>query len=149
MKVIATNKKAYHDYEIIETYEAGIELKGTEIKSVRNHAVNLKDSFAKVENGEVWLYNMHISPYDYGNIHNHDPRRKRRLLLKKREINRLAGLTSRGGYTLIPLKMYLKGKWAKIELAVAKGKKKYDKRQAIKEREVRRELDRALKEFRR
>lgn len=131
IKVIATNRKAYHDYFIEETIEAGIELKGTEVKSVRLGHVNLKDSFARVENGEVFLYNMHISPYEKGNIFNVDPMRDRKLLLHKHEINRLAGYVQQKGYTLIPLKIYIKRGKIKVELAVAKGKKLYDKREAI------------------
>lgn len=122
IKVIATNRKAYHDYFIEETIEAGIELKGTEVKSVRLGHVNLKDSFARVENGEVFLYNMHISPYEKGNIFNVDPMRDRKLLLHKHEINRLAGYVQQKGYTLIPLKIYIKRGKIKVELAVAKGK---------------------------
>ena len=145
-KIIAQNRKAYHDYFIEETYEAGIVLKGTEIKSIRAGRVNLKDSFARVENGEVFLYNMHISPYEQGNRYNHDPLRTRKLLLHRREINKLIGLTKEAGYALIPLKIYIKNGYAKIELALAKGKKKYDKREQLKKREAQREIERALKE---
>lgn len=145
-KIIAQNRKAYHDYFIEETYEAGIVLKGTEIKSIRAGRVNLKDSFARVENGEVFLYNMHISPYEQGNRYNHDPLRTRKLLLHRREINKLIGLTKEAGYALIPLKIYIKNGYAKIELALAKGKKKYDKREQLKKREAQREIERAFKE---
>ncbi|NPV53975.1 MAG: SsrA-binding protein SmpB [Firmicutes bacterium] len=145
-KVVATNRKAYHDYAIDETYEAGIALTGTEIQSVRQGRVNLKDSFARVENGEVLVYNMHISPYDYGNRFNHEPLRVRKLLLHKDEIRRLLGKTQERGYTLIPLRMYLKRGLAKVEVALAKGKKLYDRREDIAKRDLRREAERALKE---
>lgn len=147
IKVIATNRKAYHDYFIEETIEAGIELKGTEVKSVRLGHVNLKDSFAQVENGEVFLYNMHISPYEKGNIFNVDPMRDRKLLLHKYEINRLAGYVQQKGYTLIPLKVYLKRGKIKVELAVAKGKKLYDKREAIAKRDAELEIKKKMKEY--
>jgi SsrA-binding protein len=147
IKVIATNRKAYHDYFIEETIEAGIELKGTEVKSVRLGHVNLKDSFARVEDGEVFLYNMHISPYEKGNIFNVDPMRDRKLLLHKHEINRLAGYVQQKGYTLIPLKIYLKRGKIKVELAVAKGKKLYDKREAIAKRDAELEIKKKMKEY--
>lgn len=136
IKIIAQNKKAYHDYFIEETYEAGIALTGTEIKSIRMGKVNLKDSFARVENNEVYLYNMHISPYEKGNIFNKDPLRTRKLLLNRHEINKLIGYVTRKGYTLIPTKLYLKRGLAKVELAVAKGKKLYDKREDIARRDA-------------
>ncbi|MGZ0087033.1 SsrA-binding protein SmpB [Geobacillus sp. BMUD] len=145
-KVIAQNKKAYHDYFIEETYEAGLVLQGTEIKSIRNGRVNLKDSFAKVEKGEVFLHNMHISPYEQGNRYNHDPLRTRKLLLNRREINKLIGYTKEQGYTLVPLKLYIKNGFAKVELGVAKGKKKYDKREDMKRKEAQREIERAFRE---
>ncbi|MCS7234041.1 MAG: SsrA-binding protein SmpB [Synergistetes bacterium] len=146
MKIIAQNKKAFHDYEILETYEAGIVLQGSEIKSIRDGRVNLKDSYAKVKEGELWLYDMHISPYDKASFFNHDPLRPRKLLLHKKEIVRLIGKVNERGLTLIPLKLYIndRGK-AKIELALAKGKKLHDKRKAIAEKDLRRELERALK----
>ncbi|WAM34198.1 SsrA-binding protein SmpB [Caldicellulosiruptor morganii] len=147
IKVIATNRKAYHDYFIEETIEAGIELKGTEVKSVRLGHVNLKDSFARVEDGEVFLYNMHISPYEKGNIFNVDPMRDRRLLLHRHEINRLAGYVQQKGYTLIPLKIYIKRGKIKVELAVAKGKKLYDKREAIAKRDAELEIKKKMKEY--
>ena len=147
IKVIATNRNAYHDYFIEETIEAGIELKGTEVKSVRLGHVNLKDSFARVENGEVFLYNMHISPYEKGNIFNVDPMRDRKLLLHKSEINRLAGYVQQKGYTLIPLKIYLKRGKIKVELAVAKGKKLFDKREAIAKRDAELEIRKKMKEY--
>jgi SsrA-binding protein len=145
MKVIAQNKKARHDYHIEDTYEAGIVLTGTEIKSVRAGKVNLKDSFARIKDGEVWLYNMHISPYEQGNRFNHDPLRTRKLLLNRAEISRLIGLTKEKGYSLVPLRLYLKGGFAKLELALAKGKKLYDKREDLKRKDAKREMERALR----
>ncbi|HOB88718.1 MAG: SsrA-binding protein SmpB [Bacillota bacterium] len=145
-KVVATNRKAYHDYHIGETYEAGIVLTGTEIKSVRQGMVSLRDSFARVENGEVFLYNMNVSPYDAGNRFNHEPRRTRKLLLNKSEIRKLATKTQEKGFTLVPLKVYLKNGWAKVELALARGKRLYDKREDIKKRDIRRQVDRAIKD---
>ena len=145
-KVIGTNRKAYHEYHIGETYEAGIALTGTEIKSIRQGMVSLRDSFARVENNEVFLYNMNISPYAAGNRFNHEPRRTRRLLLRKSEIRRLAAKTQEKGLTLIPLKVYLKRGLAKIELAVAKGKRLYDKREDIKKRDIMRQVDRVMKD---
>jgi SsrA-binding protein len=146
IKVIAENRKAFHDYFIEERVEAGIILTGTEIKSVRNSRVNLKDSYARVENGEVWLYQMHISPYEQGNRFNHDPLRKRKLLLHHSEIVKLIGKIQLQGLTLIPLKIYLKHGLAKIELAVCRGKKNYDKRQDIAEKTAKREIERHLRE---
>ncbi|WP_026485790.1 SsrA-binding protein SmpB [Caldanaerobius polysaccharolyticus] len=145
IKVIAENRKAYHDYFIEERYEAGIVLAGTEVKSIRAGKVNLKDSFARVEDNEVWLYNMHISPYEKGNIYNKDPLRTRKLLLNRHEINKLGGYVQRGGYTLVPLKIYLKRGLVKIELAVAKGKKIYDKRDAIAKKTAQREMEKEFK----
>ena len=145
-KVVAQNKKARHDYEIEETYEAGIVLTGTEIKSIRAGKVNLKDSYARIKDGEVFLLNMHISPYEQGNRFNHDPVRTRKMLLHKKEINKLIGLTKEKGYTLVPLKLYLKNGWAKVDLALAKGKKLYDKREAMKKRDAQREIERAFRE---
>ncbi len=144
-KLIAQNRKARHDYFIEETYEAGIVLRGTEIKSIRAGRVNLKDSFARVENGEMYLYNMHISPYEQGNRYNHDPVRTRKLLLHKKEINKLIGDTKEQGYSLIPLKLYIKNGYAKVLLGLGKGKKKYDKREDLKRREAKREIERAFK----
>ncbi|AEM78497.1 SsrA-binding protein SmpB [Thermoanaerobacter wiegelii] len=146
IKIIAQNKKAYHDYFIEETYEAGIVLSGTEVKSIRMGKVNLKDSFARVENNEVYLYNMHISPYEKGNIFNKDPLRTRKLLLNRHEINKLIGYVTRKGYTLIPTKLYLKRGRVKVELAVARGKKLYDKREDIARRDAKRELEKHFKE---
>lgn len=146
IKVVAQNKKARHDYFIEDTFEAGIVLTGTEVKSIRQGKVNLKDSFARVKDGEVLLMNMHISPYEQGNRFNPDPLRTRKLLLKKKEIFRLMGLTKEKGYSLIPLQLYFRHGFAKIELALAKGKKLYDKRESMKERDSKREIERSLKE---
>lgn len=146
IKVIAQNRRARHDYHIEDTIEAGLVLTGTEIKSIRAGRVNLKDSFARIQNGEVFLYNMHISPYEQGNRYNHDPLRTRKLLLHRREINKLIGLTKEKGYTLVPLKIYIKNGLAKLDLAIAKGKKLYDKREAMKKRDAEREAQRVLRE---
>src|SRR6056297_1274181 len=146
IKVVARNKKARHDYNIEETYEAGIKLQGTEIKSIRARNVNLKDSFAVVEKGEVFLYNMHISPYKQGNRYNHDPERKRKLLLHKNEIRKLIGYTKQKGYTLVPLSIYLKNNLAKVELALAKGKNVHDKRRDIAKKTAQREIEKAFKD---
>lgn len=144
-KPLAQNKKARHDYRIVSTIEAGIALTGTEIKSVRASRVILKDGFAQVRNGEVWLMNVHIAQYAQGNRFNHDELRNRKLLLHKKEIARLAGETHRKGVTLVPLKMYLKHGFAKVLLGVAEGKHEYDKRQTLKKRDQEREIRRALK----
>ncbi|MCG8515954.1 MAG: SsrA-binding protein SmpB [Halanaerobiales bacterium] len=146
IRVIARNKKARHDFFIEETFEAGIKLSGTEIKSVRASRVNLKDSFAIVENGEMFLHNMHISPYSHGNRENHEPERKRKLLLHKREIRNLIGKTKLKGYTLVPLSIYLKRNLAKIELALAKGKNVRDKRADLAKKTAQREIEKAFKE---
>ncbi|MFB6468639.1 SsrA-binding protein SmpB [Cytobacillus sp. Hz8] len=145
-KMIAQNKKAYHDFFIEDTYEAGIVLQGTEIKSIRAGKVNLKDSYARIHNGEVFLYSMHISPYEQGNRYNHDPLRTRKLLLHNREIAKLIGDTKEIGYSLVPLKLYLKNGYAKILLGLAKGKKKYDKREDLKRKEAKRDIERAFRE---
>ena len=142
---VVTNRQARRDYAILESIEAGIELKGTEVKSLRGRLANLKESFARIEKGEVILYNFHISPYEFGNIHNVDPMRPRKLLLHKNQILRLYAQIHTRNLTLIPLKVYFQKGFAKVELAVAKGKKKYDKREAIKYREAKREIDRALR----
>ena len=139
------NRKAKFDYEIIETIEAGIVLTGTEIKSLRAGKANLKDSYAIVRNGEVFLLNMHISEYDYGNIFNHDETRTRKLLLHKKEIWKINDKIRLEGFTLIPLKIYFKGNYAKVLLGIGKGKKLYDKRETMKERDMKREMDKALK----
>lgn len=146
MKIITENRKARHDYTIEESFEAGIELKGTEVKSMRAGKANLKDSFAIVENGELYLYGMHISPYEQGNIFNVDPMRPRRLLMHKKEILRLLGKIKEQGLTLVPLKGYFKKDKIKIELALAKGKKLYDKREAAAEKSAKREIEKAMKE---
>lgn len=145
-KAVVTNRKAYRDFFIDETYEAGLVLQGTEVKSLRSSRANLKDSYAQVKNGEVFLYNMHISPYSHGNISNHEPRRTRKLLLHKNEIRRLIGKTKERGYTLVPLKVYFSRGVAKVELGLAKGKKLYDKRREIAEKTAQREIERALRE---
>ncbi|MFH1562018.1 MAG: SsrA-binding protein SmpB [Nitrospirota bacterium] len=145
-KVICSNRKARYEYEILETFEAGISLKGTEVKSLRNSQANLTDSLARVEKGEVFLFNCHISQYPFGNIANHEPTRVRKLLLKRQEINRLIGKTQEKGLTLIPLRIYFKRGKAKVELGLAKGKKLYDKREVIKKREHDQEIRRAMKE---
>lgn len=139
-RTIARNKKARHDYTIEDSLEVGIVLKGTEVKSIRQGKVNLKDSFASVDKGEVFLNNMHISPYEQGNIYNVDPTRRRKLLLHKREINKLIGYTAQKGYSLIPLALYLKNGLVKINLGVAVGKKKYDKRQDIAKKDAERRM---------
>jgi SsrA-binding protein len=141
-KIVVTNRKALHDYFIIETYETGIALKGTEVKSLRLGNANLQDGYAIIKNGEVWLIGMHISPFEKGNINNHDPKRDRKLLLHKQEIRRMFGKTSEKGLTLVPLKVYFKKNIVKIELGLAKGKRSYDKREAIKERDTKRQLRR-------
>lgn len=146
MKIITENRKARHDYTIEESFEAGIELKGTEVKSMRAGKANLKDSFAIIENGELYLYGMHISPYEQGNIFNVDPMRPRKLLMHKKEILRLLGKTKEQGLTLVPLKAYFKKEKIKIELALAKGKKLYDKREAAAEKSAKREIEKAMKE---
>lgn len=140
------NRKARHDFHIEEVYEAGIELKGTEVKSLRNGRANLKDSFALVRNGEVFVHNMHISPYEQGNRFNHEPTRVRRLLLHKHEISKLIGATQREGLALVPLKIYFKRGKAKMALALGKGKKLYDKRQDMAERDAKREVEKAFRE---
>jgi len=148
-RTVATNRKARHDYQIEEVIEAGMVLTGTEVKSLRRGSCSLKDGFAVVKDGEVFLYNVYIAPYEEGNRYNHEPTRPRKLLLKKREIARLIGKTEQRGYTLIPLRIYFKNGYAKVELAVAKGLAKHDKRERIKRKEEKREIERALKDFRR
>ena len=145
-KTIAQNKKAYYEYFVIESLEAGIELCGTEVKSLRAGRVNLKDSWCSVVDGEIFVNAMHISPYEQGNIFNRDPMRVRRLLLHKREILRLFGLVKQGGYTLIPLSLYFKGSRVKLQLGLCKGKKLYDKRADIAQKDAKRTMERALKE---
>ena len=145
---LAQNKKARHDYQILETLEAGLVLTGTEIKSVRERRINLKDGFAQIHNGEAWLMNVHISEYTQGNRFNHDPLRARKLLLHKKEIQKLTGQTSEKGITIVPLKVYLKHGFAKVLLGIAKGKHDYDKRETIKKRDQEREIRRTLKNYR-
>jgi SsrA-binding protein len=141
-KIVVTNRKALHEYFIVDTYEAGIVLKGTEVKSLRQGSANLQDGYAVIRNGEVWLMGMHISPFEKGNINNHDPKRSRKLLMHKQEIRRLIGKISEKGLALVPLKVYFKKNIIKIELGLARGKKAYDKREAIKKRETERQLRR-------
>lgn len=145
VKLIANNKKAYHDYFIQEKYEAGISLHGTEVKSLRMGKCSIKESFVRIENGEVCIYNMHISPYEKGNIFNKDPLRVKKLLLHKYEINKLSGKMQEKGYTLVPLQVYFKGSLVKVEIGLAKGKKLYDKRQDIIKKDQRREAERDFK----
>ncbi len=135
-KIISKNPTARHNYAIDDTIEAGIVLSGTEIKSIRNGKANLKDSYASIKNGELYIYNLHISPYEFGNIYNKDPLRDRKLLVNKREINKLIGLIKQKGYSLVPLSMYFKGNLVKIELGIGKGKKLYDKRRDIAKKEA-------------
>lgn len=145
MKLVANNKKAYHDYFIDEKYEAGIELHGTEVKSLRMGKCSIKESFIRIEKGEVFVYGMHVSPYEKGNIFNKDPLRVKRLLLHKYEINKLAGKIAEKGYTLVPLQVYFKDGRAKIEIGLARGKKLYDKRQGIAKKDQKREAEKEFK----
>lgn len=145
-KTIAQNKKAFHDYFVIESMEAGIELCGTEVKSIRNGRVNLKDSWCSIDDGELYIKGMHISPYEQGNIFNRDPMRVRRLLMHKREIMRLFGTVKQDGYSLIPLSLYFKGSKVKVQLGLCKGKKLYDKREDMVARDAKRDMQRAIKE---
>ena len=145
-KTVATNRKARFNYEIIETYEVGIELKGTEVKSIRAGKVNLGEGYASVDNGEVFLKQVHISPYEQGNIFNVDPLRVRKLLLHKQEIRKLIGETTQKGYSLIPLSMYLKRGKVKVQLALAKGKKNYDKRESLAKKDAQRRMEREIKD---
>lgn len=144
-KVLAQNKKANHDYFIEETIEAGMVLTGTEIKSIRSGKVQLKDSYVRISNGEAWINNMHVSPFEQGNRFNHDPLRSRKLLLHKKQIGELVGAVKRDGYTIVPLKMYLKDGYAKLLIGVGKGKKDYDKRNDMRKKEARREMERVFK----
>lgn len=146
VKQLAQNRKAFHDYFILEKYEAGVELFGTEVKSIRNGGVNLKDSFCTVKNGELFAHGIHISPYEKGNIFNRDPLRPKRLLMHKKEINKLGARIQQDGLTLIPLSVYLKDSLVKVEVGLAKGKKLYDKRDSTAQRDAEREMDRAIKE---
>lgn len=144
-RVVASNRKARHDYEILEIYEAGLVLRGTEVKSLREGKANFKDSYARVDGNEVWLVGCHISPYHHGTDANHDPERKRKLLLNRSEINRLIGKTLERGLTLVPLRLYFKHGRVKLELGLARGKKLRDKRRVLREREARREMDKAAR----
>ena len=146
IKPIAKNSKAFHDYFVEDRYEAGIVLSGTEVKSIRQGGVNLKDSWCQVKDGELWLYGAHISPYEKGNIFNKDPRRTRKLLVHRREIWKLAMATQKEGLTLVPLSLYFKDSRVKVELGLCKGKKLYDKRASAAERDAKRDMDRAMKE---
>ena len=145
IRLVAKNSKAYHDYFIEDKYEAGIELAGTEVKSIRGGKVNLKDSFCIVKDGEIYVHGMHVSPYEKGNIFNKDPLRPRRLLMHKREILRLFAKTKQDGYALVPLSIYFRGCRVKLEIGLAKGKKLYDKRDAAAAKDAKREMDRAMK----
>lgn len=142
---IAINRRARHNYHIEETVEGGLVLTGTEVKALRAGRASLQEAFARVEHGEVWLYHMHIPPYEAGNIFNHDPLRTRKVLLHQREVSRLLGKAQQKGYTLIPMRLYFKRGFAKVELAVARGKREYDKREAIARREAQREIERAVR----
>lgn len=144
-KVISSNRKAFHEYTIFDKYVAGIVLQGTEIKSIRKNAVNMKDSFAKIEDGEVFLYNCHISPYEQGNRYNHEPERVRKLLLNKKEIMKMLGKIKKEGYTIVPLELFLVNGFAKLEIGLAKGKKLHDKRDDIAKKTQKRDMDRAMK----
>ncbi|MEE1197443.1 MAG: SsrA-binding protein SmpB [Lachnospiraceae bacterium] len=145
IKLIANNKKAYHDYFIEDKYEAGVALHGTEVKSIRMGKCSIKESFIRIERGEVFVYGMHISPYEKGNIFNKDPLRPKKLLLHREEINKMEGKISEKGFTLVPLQVYLKGSLVKVEIGIAKGKKLYDKRQDIAKKDMRREAEREFK----
>ena len=148
-KVISTNRRAFHDYTILETFEAGLVLRGTEVKSLRESQVNFKDCYASIDNGEAWLIGCYITPYHHGSDANHDPERRRKLLLHRREIGRLLGKVAERGLTLIPLRLYFKGGRAKLEIGLARGKKLHDKRSALRERETRREMEKAVRASRR
>lgn len=147
-KIVADNRQARYQYEILETYEVGVELKGTEVKSIRQGKVNLRDGYALIRDGEVWLHNVHVSPHETAShVFNHDPRRTRKLLLHAGEIRKLIGQVEQKGLTLIPLKMYLKRGWVKLTLALARGKKLHDKREDLKRKQENREIERALKRY--
>ncbi|MDA2934201.1 SsrA-binding protein SmpB [Acidobacteria bacterium AH-259-D05] len=144
-QLVSKNKKAFHQYEILDRFEAGIVLEGTEVKAIREHKVNLKDSYARIKDGEAWLENCHISPYSHGNISNHDPLRPRKLLLHRREIKKLLGKTLKSGFTIVPLSVYLKNGKVKVEIALARGKRLHDKREAARRKAVDREVEVELK----
>ena len=148
IKIVASNKKAYHDYFIDSTYETGIVLVGSEVKSIRLGGVNLKDSFCIIKNGEIFILNMHVSPYEKGSYFNEDPRRTRKLLMKRAEIDKVLGNVSAKGYTLVPTKIYFKGGLVKVEVGLARGKELHDKRDSIKEKDMKRDLQRQLKNYR-
>jgi SsrA-binding protein len=145
VRVVTVNRRAYHDYHILETYEAGIALKGTEVKAIREGRITIRDAYAHPERGEIWLYNCHIAPYSKGGPHNPPPTRPRKLLLHREEIGEIIGALSRRGMTLVPLKVYFKGRLAKVEMGLAKGKRQYEKREALREREAREEIARYRK----
>jgi len=147
IKIVCQNRKAFHDFDIVETIEAGIALTGTEVKALREGRANLKDSYAKVKKGEMFLYGMHISPYSHGGFNNHDPERPRKLLLHKREILKFGGKTQEKGFSIVPTKVYFRKGKAKVELALVRGRKLHDKREAIKRREEAREMDRLRKKY--
>lgn len=148
-KPLARNRRASYDYFIEDTVEAGVVLQGTEIKSIRAGRINLQDAHARIDNGEAFIINMHISPYEQGNRHNHDPTRTRKLLLHRKEIDKLVGLTQRQGFTLVPLRVYIKNGFAKILIGVGKGKKRHDKREDLKQKQMKRDIDRAMREVNR
>jgi SsrA-binding protein len=147
-KTIAENRRARHEYEVLDVFEAGIVLAGTEVKSMRQGRANLADSFARVEDGEMWLYNCHISPYDHGNRFNHEPARKRKLLMHDKEISKLKSRMQEKGLTIVPLKLYFKGNWAKIDIALARGKQLWDKREDTAKRDSKRQIERIVKQAR-
>ena len=147
IKIVAENRKARFDYHIEDTFEAGMVLRGTEVKSLRRGRCNLKDSYARIINGEVWVLNMHIGPYPFAYYNNHEPRRQRKLLLHKYEIKKLYGKVNESGFSLVPLKVYFKAGKAKIQIALARGKKKHDKRETIRRRDEQRDLDRAMRNY--
>ncbi len=149
VKTIAKNKKAYHEYFVLESFEAGISLSGTEVKSIRGGGINLKESWCNIENGELLVKQMHISPYDHGNIFNKDPKRDRKLLMHRREIMRLLGMVKQQGLTLVPLSVYFKGSLVKVQVGLCKGKKNYDKRETAAIRDMNRSIDRAVKNINR
>ena len=145
-KIVARNKRASHDYHLLDRFEAGIELTGTEIKSVRSHNVSIRRGFVQIRNGELWLFDVHIAPYERAGYEKHDPDRPRKLLLHRREISKIIGSITTKGLTMVPTRMYLKNGWAKVEVALAKGKKQYDKRAAIRKRDAERQVERDLRD---
>ena len=144
-KIVSTNRKAFHEYHIFDKYTAGMVLTGTEIKSIRRGAINLKDSFVRIDDFEAFLYNCHISPYEQGNRYNHEEKRTRKLLLNKKEIEKMLGKIKKDGYTIVPIELFLENGWAKLEIALAKGKHLYDKRQDMKKADLKRDIERAIK----